>query len=105
MQWHGVSWGVTCCSPLAGATPCWRYCKPTRRDVHLRQARPGFLQARLDGGTIDFGAVMGALRSTGYGGAVSIENILLPDAAWLTSDYLGPVAETVAMLGLLQTLN
>jgi len=80
--------------------PLW----PVARHVHVRQARPGFLQARLDKGTIDFGDVVSALRSTGYEGVVCVENILLPDVAWLTSDYLDPVAETVAMLELIRGL-
>ena len=46
--------------------------------------------------------MVASLRSVGYQGALCIENILLPDAAWLTSDYLDPVAETVALRDLLR---
>jgi len=77
---------------------------PFARHVHVRQARPGRLQARLDAGTIDFGAMVASLHSVGYEGTICIENILLPDAAWLTSDYLDPVAETVALRDLLRKL-
>ncbi|MHB0859183.1 MAG: sugar phosphate isomerase/epimerase family protein [Anaerolineae bacterium] len=80
--------------------PLWPYA----RHVHARQARPGYLQARLAGGTIDFAAVGGSLQASGYDGAICVENILLPDAAWLTSDYLDPVAETVALRDLLWSL-
>ena len=80
--------------------PLW----PFAKHVHARQARPGFLQARLEGGTIDFAAIVAALNGVDYEGAICIENILLPDAAWLTSDYLDPVAETVALRDLLQSL-
>ena len=80
--------------------PLWPYA----RHVHVRQARPGYLQARLEGGTIDFAAVVGSLQAVGYDGAICVENILLPDAAWLTSDCLDPVAETVALRDLLRTL-
>ncbi|GGH61726.1 TIM barrel protein [Frigidibacter albus] len=43
--------------------------------VHLRQARPGQLQAPFDMGTLNFPAIFGALRDAGYGGALAIEFI------------------------------
>jgi len=80
--------------------PLWRHA----RHVHARQARPGYLQARLQGGTIDFDAVIVSLRAVGYDGGICVENVLLPDAAWLPSDFLDPVGETVALQRLLQGL-
>ena len=36
--------------------------------VHLRQAKPGFLQTRLEHGTLNFPAMLDALRQVGYDG-------------------------------------
>ena len=41
--------------------------------VHLRQARPGRLQAKMDEGTFLFNGFFGTLRDLGYGGWLSIE--------------------------------
>ncbi|MBI3972490.1 MAG: hypothetical protein HY332_14515 [Chloroflexi bacterium] len=41
--------------------------------VHLRQAKPGALQAKLHQGTINFGALLGTLRSQGYRGYLALE--------------------------------
>lgn len=43
--------------------------------VHLRQARPGQLQAAFDMGTLNFPAIFGVLRDVGYADALSIEFI------------------------------
>jgi sugar phosphate isomerase/epimerase len=45
------------------------------KHVHLRQARPGHLQAGFDKGTINFPAMFGHLRDAGYQGALAIEFI------------------------------
>lgn len=42
--------------------------------VHLRQARPGLIQCKMDEGIVDFPGLFGALRDAGYDG-------------WLTSEY------------------
>lgn len=42
--------------------------------VHLRQARPGVIQCKMEEGIVDFPGVFGALKSAGYDG-------------WLTSEY------------------
>lgn len=42
--------------------------------VHLRQARPGVIQTKMEEGVIDFAGFLGALRDAGYDG-------------WLTSEY------------------
>jgi hypothetical protein len=41
--------------------------------VHLRQARPGALQAKLDQGTINFEAQLGTLRAAGFAGHMALE--------------------------------
>lgn len=41
--------------------------------VHLRQAKPGQLQAKMDEGTLNFASFFGALRDANYDGWCSIE--------------------------------
>ncbi|MDF0600446.1 sugar phosphate isomerase/epimerase [Psychromarinibacter sp. C21-152] len=62
--------------------------------VHLRQARPGALQARMAEGTIDFPAFFAALRQAGYDGALAIEYLHPVGPHGYTEDVL---TETVAM--------
>jgi sugar phosphate isomerase/epimerase len=42
--------------------------------VHLRQAKPGVIQCKMEEGIVDFSGLFGALRDAGYGG-------------WLCSEY------------------
>jgi sugar phosphate isomerase/epimerase len=46
---------------------------PHAAHVHLRQAKPGFLQTKVGQGTINFEAQCAALRDAGYGGRLSLE--------------------------------
>jgi sugar phosphate isomerase/epimerase len=46
---------------------------PHAAHVHLRQAKPGFLQTKVSQGTINFEAQCAALRDVGYGGSLSLE--------------------------------
>lgn len=55
--------------------------------VHLRQARPGALQAKWGEGTLDFGAMIGMLRATGYDGFLSLE--------YVHQDYMGTLHDDV----------
>ena len=48
---------------------------PYAAHVHLRQARPGILQAKLDEGTINFPALIATLRDSGYEGYLSLEYV------------------------------
>lgn len=62
--------------------------------VHLRQARPGALQAKLAQGTLNFPALFGTLREAAYAGALALEAV--------HQDYMGTLfddvmTETVAM--------
>ena len=43
--------------------------------VHLRQARPGALQAKFDEGTLNLPAFLGALREAGYEGYLACEAV------------------------------
>jgi sugar phosphate isomerase/epimerase len=46
---------------------------PWAGHVHLRQARPGALQAKLDQGTLNFPALFATLRDAGYDGWLAAE--------------------------------
>lgn len=48
---------------------------PHAGHVHLRQARPGALQAKLDEGTINFPAMLATLRDAGYDGWLACEYV------------------------------
>ncbi len=48
---------------------------PHAAHVHLRQARPGVLQAKSNQGTINMDAMFGTLRDSGYQGALSLEYV------------------------------
>lgn len=48
---------------------------PHAAHVHLRQARPGALQAKFAEGTLNFPAMFGVLRETGYTGALALEAV------------------------------
>ena len=43
--------------------------------VHLRQAKSGFLQTKLEEGTLNFPAMFGKLKEAGYNKYVSIEYV------------------------------
>jgi sugar phosphate isomerase/epimerase len=62
--------------------------------VHLRQARPGVLQCKLDEGTLNFPAFFAALRDTGYEGWLAIEYLNQPYMATVNDDVL---LETIRM--------
>ena len=55
--------------------------------VHLRQARMGVLQAKMDQGTLNFAAMFGTLRAAGYAGALAIE--------YVHQDYMNTLFEDV----------
>lgn len=67
--------------------------------VHLRQAKPGELQAKFDEGTINFPALLGRLRSVGYEGYLSLENVHQRYMNTLFDDVL---TETVQMRDLVR---
>jgi sugar phosphate isomerase/epimerase len=48
---------------------------PHAAHVHLRQARPGVLQAKSNEGTINMNALFGTLRDSEYRGAMSLEYV------------------------------
>ena len=66
--------------------------------VHLRQAKPGFLQTKLDEGTINFPAVLGKLKEVGYDKYLSIEYVHQDYMMTLYEDVL---TETIKMRDLI----
>ena len=66
---------------------------PHAAHVHLRQARPGALQCKLDEGTLNFPALLAALRDASYRG-------------WLCIEYLNqPYMQTIHVDVLFETLR
>jgi sugar phosphate isomerase/epimerase len=67
---------------------------PHTGHVHLRQARQGALQAKMEEGTINFPSLLGALRDAGYDGWLSIEYV---HQAYMNTLYDDVLSETVKM--------
>ncbi|NAZ38134.1 sugar phosphate isomerase/epimerase [Rubellimicrobium sp. CFH 75288] len=67
---------------------------PHAAHVHLRQARPGLLQAKFAKGTINFPALFGTLREAGYDGALALEAVHQDYMDTLHDDVM---TETVAL--------
>lgn len=67
---------------------------PDAAHIHLRQARPGALQAKFHEGTIDFHALIGLLARLDYRGALAIEYVHQGYMNTLFDDVL---TETVTM--------
>jgi len=67
---------------------------PHARHVHLRQARPGALQAKWGEGIIDFGLLFECLRGAGYDGYLAVEYVHQSYMSTLFDDVL---TETIAM--------
>lgn len=63
-------------------------------DVHLRQAKPGLLQAALEDGTINFALVLDQLRQVGYAGYLCLEYV---HQDYIGADNVDVVTETVKM--------
>jgi len=67
--------------------------------VHLRQARPGVLQAKLAHGTINFPAVLATLRAAGYTGYLAIEYV---HQEYMDTRHDDVLTETVQMRDLVR---
>lgn len=67
---------------------------PHAAHVHLRQARPGALQAKFAEGTLNFPAMFGALRDAGYQGALALEAVHQAYMNTLSDDVM---TETIAL--------
>lgn len=67
---------------------------PHAGHVHLRQARQGALQAKMEQGTINFPSLFGSLRDAGYEDWLSIEVV---HQAYMDTLYDDVLTETVKM--------
>ena len=67
---------------------------PLAAHVHLRQARPGALQAKFAEGTLNVPALLGTLRDAGYAGALALEAV---HQDWMGTLFDDVMTETVAM--------
>lgn len=67
---------------------------------HLRQARPGALQTRLEDGVLDFHAMFGKMIECGFLGPVSIEYVHTP---YMGASSIDVITETIKMRELVRT--
>lgn len=72
---------------------------PHAAHVHLRQARPGVLQAKLLQGTINMEAQLATLRAAGFSGCVALEVVHQDYMDTLYDDVL---SETIALRDLVR---
>ena len=67
---------------------------PFAAHVHLRQARPGALQAKVHEGTINFEALLATLRDGGFDGALALEYV---NQDYMNTLYDDVLTETIAL--------
>ena len=67
---------------------------PHAAHVHLRQARPGALQAKWGEGTLDIGRMIGTLREAGYDGFLAVEYV---HQAYMNTLFDDVLTETIRM--------
>ena len=72
---------------------------PHAAHVHLRQARPGALQCKLEHGTLNFPAMLATLAGHGYRGRLAIEYVHQGYMDTLHDDVL---SETIKMRDLVR---
>jgi sugar phosphate isomerase/epimerase len=70
--------------------------------VHLRQARPGALQAKWGEGTLDFAAMVGVLRKAGYDGWLAVEYV---HQAYMNTLFDDVLTETIRMRDAMHALG
>jgi sugar phosphate isomerase/epimerase len=75
---------------------------PHAAHVHMRQARPGALQAKWGEGVLDFTAMVGVLRDVGYDGYLAVEYVHQDYMNTLFDDVL---TETIHMRNHLRSIG
>jgi sugar phosphate isomerase/epimerase len=70
--------------------------------VHLRQARPGVLQAKMEEGTINFPALFAALRDAGFDGDLACEYV---NQNYFDTVHDDVITETIKVRDLFRTWN
>jgi sugar phosphate isomerase/epimerase len=74
---------------------------PLAAHVHLRQAKPGALQAKLEHGTLNFPAMLATLHRHGYAGHLAIEYVHQDYMDTLYDDVL---SETIKLRDVVRSL-
>lgn len=72
---------------------------PYATHVHMRQAKPGLLQTRLEDGTIHFPLMLAQLRERGFAGYLSVEYV---HQNYIGADNVDVLTETVKMRDLIR---
>jgi len=72
---------------------------PYSTHVHMRQAKPGLLQTKLEDGTIHFPMLLGRLRESGFEGYLSVEYV---HQNYIGADNVDVLTETVKMRDLIR---
>ncbi len=72
---------------------------PYAAHVHLRQAKQGFLQTRLEHGTLNFPRILDTLRAAGYDGYLAVEYV---HQDYLQTDNVDVISETVKLRDLVR---
>jgi sugar phosphate isomerase/epimerase len=72
---------------------------PYATHVHMRQAKPGFLQTKLEDGTIHFPMMLDKLRENGYARYLSVEYV---HQNYVGADNVDVLTETIKMRDLIR---
>ena len=72
---------------------------PYAAHVHLRQARVGALQARLEQGTLNFNAILATLRDANYSGFLALEYV---HQEYMNTVFEDVISETVKLRDLIE---
>lgn len=72
---------------------------PYATHVHMRQAKPGLLQTKLEDGTIHFPMMLDTLRENGFDGYLSVEYV---HQNYIGADNVDVLTETVKMRDLIR---
>jgi sugar phosphate isomerase/epimerase len=75
---------------------------PHAAHIHLRQARPGVLQSKLDEGTINFPALLASLNDQEYSGYLALEYV---HQGYMNTLYDDVLTETVRMRDLVKAYS
>lgn len=73
---------------------------PYAAHIHLRQARMGALQTRLEQGTLNFRAILGTLRQLNYSGRLALECV---HQEYMNTMFEDVLSETIKLRDLVET--
>jgi sugar phosphate isomerase/epimerase len=72
---------------------------PYAAHIHLRQAKMGSLQSRLEHGTLNFPAILSTLRQSGYSGFLSLEYV---HQDYMDTIHVDVLSETIKLRDVVQ---